>query len=498
MKTKILYSDLTSNLLILLIKLSSLMKTYRFILLFSWLSLLAHSTFAQQGAKVYQTYCMGCHGADLKGTPAGSSLLLENLKQGNEKANISQSISKGVAGTSMISWSNALSPADLEAVTDFILSSRTSPALTPLAQQALTSPTESYTLQIEKLVTEGMDTPWGIEFVDAHRALITGNKGEFYWVVDGKLDPKKVTGLPFVYGSDMFGGMMDLALDPNYAENGWVYVAFSHNPKNTVDRTSPAMTKLVRGKIKDYQWIEEQTLFQAPDSILVSGGFRWGSRLLFDKEGYLYFTVGDMQQTIQSGINPQLPYRAEGKIFRIHPDGRIPSDNPFFGQAETLQGVYAWGTRNVQGLAQHPITGEIYFTDHGPRGGDEVNRLKKAGNYGWPVITYGVNYDGSVITDLREKEGMEQPITYYDPSIAICAAEFVTGDLFTSWKNNLLVTALKDQEIRRLVIEGDQLISQEVILKGMGRVRDLKMGADGSLYVLTNAPDALLRITPKK
>jgi glucose/arabinose dehydrogenase len=470
------------------------MKISGFLIAFS---LLTFSVSAQQGEKVYQMYCMGCHGADLKGTPAGSSLLAENLKHGNGKSALSQSISKGIPNTTMISWGNALSPSDLEALTDYILQSRTTPATNQTSEKPLTVATQDYTLKIEKLVTEGMIFPWGIEFVDANRALISGNKGALYWVVDGKLDPRNVTGLPFIYGTDLVGGMMDLALDPKYSENGWIYFAFSHNPKNTADKTSPAMTKVVRGQLKGYQWVEQETLFEAPDSILVSGGMRWGSRLLFDKEGYLYFTIGDMQQSIQTGNNPQISYRAEGKIFRIHPDGSIPTDNPFYGKEGTLQGIYAVGTRNVQGLAQHPVTGEIYFTDHGPQGGDEVNRLKRAGNYGWPVITYGVNYDGSPITELREKEGMEQPITYYDPSIAICAAEFVTGDLFTKWENQLLITALKDQEIRRLVIDGDQLISQEVILKGMGRVRDLKIGPDGALYVLTNSPDALLRITPQ-
>ena len=472
------------------------MKILKLVSLLFAIGLIALSAQAQQGEKAYKTYCAGCHNANLKGTPAGSNLLAETLKHGNDKASISLSISKGIAGTSMISWSNALSPADLEAVADYILNARKSPQEVQESEKALTSSTQDYTLKIEKLVTDGLVFPWGIEFVDTHRALISGNKGALYWVVDGKLDPKKVTGLPFIYGTDLVGGMMDLALDPNYSENGWIYFAFSHNPKNTADKISPAMTKVVRGKIKNYQWVEQETLFEAPDSLLVVGGTRWGSRLLFDKEGYLYFTTGDMQQSIAEGINPQLPSRVEGKIFRIHPDGSIPKDNPYFGKAGALQGIYAVGTRNVQGLAQHPITGKIYFTDHGPKGGDEVNVLKKGGNYGWPVITYGVNYNDSPITSLTAKEGMEQPLTYYVPSIAICAAEFVTGDLFTKWKNQLLVTALKDQEIRRLVIDGDKVISQEVILKGMGRVRDVKIGPDGALYVLTNGPDALLRITP--
>lgn len=456
------------------------------------------SASAQNGEKVYKMHCMGCHGSDLKGTPAGTSLLAETLKYGNEPADISRSISEGIPNTTMIKWGNALPSHEIEELTDYIVSFRKSRPIEEKPSETLTFPTQDYTLNVEKLVTEGLVIPWGIEFVDAQRALISGNKGAFYWVVDGKLDPKRVTGIPFIYGTDLVGGMMDLALDPKYEENGWIYFAYSHNPKNTADKTSPAMTKVVRGKIKDYQWVHQETLFEAPDSILVSGGTRWGSRLLFDKDGYLYFTTGDMQQSIAEGINPQLPSRAEGKIFRIYPDGRIPKDNPYYGQEETLQGIFAVGTRNVQGLAQHPITGEIYFTDHGPKGGDEVNLLKNGGNYGWPVITFGVNYDDSPITSVTAKEGMEQPLIYYDPSIAICAAEFVYGNVFPKWTNNLLITALKDQEIRRLVVDGDKVLSQEVIIKGIGRVRDVKIGPDGALYVLTNSPDQLLRVTPSK
>ncbi len=474
------------------------MKASHSIAILTGLLLTGFSASAQNGEKVYKMYCTGCHGSDLKGTPAGSSLLSENLKYGNEVADISNSISNGIPNTTMIKWANALPSHEIGELTEYIASMRKSQSTEKKSTEPLTFSTLDYTLTVEKIVTEGLVIPWGIEFVDETRALISGNKGEFYWVVDGKLDPKRVTGIPFIYGTDLVGGMMDLALDPNYAKNGWIYFAYSHNPKNTADKTSPAMTKLVRGKIKDYQWVDQETLFEAPDSILVSGGTRWGSRLLFDKDGYLYFTTGDMQQSIAEGINPQLPTRAEGKIFRIYPDGSIPTDNPYYGQEGKLQGIYAVGTRNVQGLAQHPITGEIYFTDHGPKGGDEVNLLKNGGNYGWPVITFGVNYDDSPITSLTAKEGMEQPLTYYDPSIAICAAEFIYGNVFPKWTNNLLITALKDQEIRRLVVDGDKVLSQEVIIKGIGRVRDVKIGPDGAMYVLTNSPDELLRVTPLK
>lgn len=163
-----------------------------------------------------------------------------------------------------------------------------------------------------------------------------------------------------------------------------------------------------------------------------------------------------------------------------------------------LQAIYSWGNRNAQGLAQHPVTGALYASEHGPQGGDELNIIKNGANYGWPVITYGIDYNGSIISNETQKEGMEQPVTYWTPSIAVSAITFVTGKRFAKWQNNLLVTALKYEEVRRLVIEGDKVLEQEVLLKGYGRVRDVKIGPDGALYVLTNTPDALLRITPGK
>jgi glucose/arabinose dehydrogenase len=283
---------------------------------------------------------------------------------------------------------------------------------------------------------------------------------------------------------------MDIALDPNYQKNGWVYLAFSHNPSNSSDKKTPGMTKIVRGKIKGHQWIDQQTLFEVNDSLKLSEGNRWGCRFLFDKQGHLFFTIGDMGRAGDS----QILTRPSGKTFRINSDGSIPKDNPLYGKPKVLQAIYTWGNRNVQGIAQHPVTGVIYASEHGPKGGDELNILKKGANYGWPVITYGVDYDGSIISNETKKEGMEQPITTWTPSIAASAIEFVTSPNFPKWKNNLIVSALGFQEIRRLVIDGDKVTEQELLLKDYGRVRDVKFGPDGALYVLTNGPDAVLRI----
>jgi glucose/arabinose dehydrogenase len=464
------------------------------ILLFSLVALVATSApaLAQNGQIVYKNYCAGCHGAQLQGS-AGPALIKKEWKHGGDRTSLLKTIRNGVPSTEMIKFDGVLSAKEIDAVTDFILNAQTSPDLIKKPDLPLQVETKLYKLKIEKLVTEGLTSPWGIEFVDDRQAFITGKNGELFSLVNGKLDGQKITGLPNIYGTDLVGGMMDLALDPDYKSNGWIYIGFSHNTQNSTDKKTPGMTKIVRGKVHDHQWVDEQTLFQVPDSLLVTGGTRWGCRFLFDKQGHLFFTIGDMNRADDS----QILSRPSGKIYRINPDGSIPKDNPLYGRPNVLQAIYSWGNRNAQGLAQHPVTGVIYASEHGPQGGDELNILKKGANYGWPVITYGIDYNGSIITTETKHEGMEQPITYWTPSIAVSAIAFMTGNRFPRWQNNLLVTALKFEEIRRLVVKGDKVTEQEVLLKGYGRVRDIKVGPDGALYVLTNSPDALLRITPE-
>lgn len=465
---------------------------YRLFVLLTVVSLAMTSlSIAQDGQRIYKNYCAGCHGPNLEGS-VSSALIKTTWKHGGDRASIIRTISNGIPNTEMAKWSGTLSVKEIEAVTDFIIKAQTSPQIAKQAEKPLNVKTKLYNLRIEKLITQGLTGPWGFEFVDADRALVTGKNGDLNWIVNGTLDTQPITGLPKIYANDNWGGLLDVAIDPEYSKNGWVYLAFSHNPKNSSDKMTAGMTKVVRGKINGHQWTDEQTLFQAPDSVMIGGGTRWGCRFLFDKAGYLYFTIGDMDH----GDDSQILTRPNGKIYRINSDGSIPKDNPLVGKGSYLQAIYSWGNRNAQGIAQHPVTGVIYASEHGPKGGDELNIIKNGGNYGWPVITYGIGYDDKIISKDTHKEGMEQPITYWTPSIAVSAIEFVTGPKFPKWENNLIVTALAFEEVRRLVIDGDQVTEQEILLKGYGRVRDVKIGPDGALYILTNTPDALLRITP--
>jgi glucose/arabinose dehydrogenase len=450
-----------------------------------------HSIFGQNGELTYKTYCSGCHGAQMQGGTA-SKLIKTDWKYGRGKNAIYRNIKYGIQGTEMIAWGTVLNNEDINAVADFIIKSQEVPptAVRPIPE---TLSTKNYTLKVEKLVSNGIRVPWGIEFVDNEKALITERGGSIRWLIKGKLDPVPVTGLPapFVHNT---GGYMDVALDPSYGKNGWIYFAYSETKGDTADEKATGMTKVIRGKIKDHRWMEEQTLFEVPDSLKIPGGNRWGCRLLFDKDGYLLFSIGDMAR----GNDSQNLGKPTGKVFRINADGSIPKDNPYAGRNDALQAIFSIGNRNVQGISQHPVTGEIWATEHGPMGGDELNILKKGANYGWPLVTHGVDYDGSIVSNEKVRNGMEQPVTQWTPSIGVCPAEFVTGNLFQSWKNNLLVGSLAFEEIRRLVIDKNNVVEEEIIMKGFGRVRDLKIGPDGAIYVLLNTPDMIVRITPIK
>lgn len=440
-------------------------------------------------AGTYQTYCAGCHGAQMQGGQY-SPLRKTDWMYGGNRAGMLRTVMYGVSGTDMAAWSKVLPKQEIEALVDYIIGSRdTLPAEPPAKPDSIQ--TADYLVHIETVIAEGFNSaPWGIEFVDKRRALITELRGGLRWMIDGKLNPAPITGIPetIQYGT---GGMLDLALDPDYESNGWVYIGYVHPLGDGPSRERPAMTRIIRGRVEDDRWVDQETLFRVSDELHFADSGRWGCRLLFDKDGYLYFTIGDIRRNddVQPLSTPS------GKVYRILPDGSIPPDNPYVGQPGALEAIYTTGNRNVQGIDQHPVTGAIWATEHGPMGGDELNILRLGRNYGWPVITYGLDYDGTPVSLLTQKQGMEQPIKYWKPSPGISALEFYTGDMFPKWKNQAFAGALVFREIKRLKLGDDQVEEEEILLKGYGRVRDLKTGPDGAIYVLLNQPDVLLRLT---
>ncbi len=442
------------------------------------------------GEEVYKTYCAGCHGANMEGNLA-ESLIKSEWTYGASRNLIFRNIKFGIPNTEMVAWESFLSDNAINKVVDYVIESQEIP---PHKERIIPGEieTKDYQIKVEVLVEEGIKAPWAIEFVNKNTALITEKHGGLKWMKNGVLDTQRIAGLPVPYTKSSTAGLMDIALDPHYKQNGWIYLAFSHTDEEIDERGSLSMTKVIRGRIHGYQWLDEETLFEADESLRVEKGNRWGCRLLFDKEGKLYFSIGDMGRADDS----QDLTKVTGKVFRINSDGTIPNDNPFVKDPDAISGIFTYGNRNVQGLALHPATGEIWATEHGPMGGDELNILEKGKNYGWPVITYGLDYDGDEVSSNTHQKGMEQPIEQWTPSIAICPSEFSTSKLFPNWKNDLFVGALAFEEIRRLDIKKNEVVDQEIILKGYGRVRDLKFGPDGALYVLLNKPDKVLRLSP--
>jgi glucose/arabinose dehydrogenase len=331
----------------------------------------------------------------------------------------------------------------------------------------------------------GLREPWGIDFIADDTALVTEKRGRLWQVTsDSKVEIK---GIPDSVDRGQ-GGLLDVATDPDYAENGWVYLSFSHADANARKKL---MTKIVRGKIQDGQWTEEQTLFQAKAEDYMDSGHHFGSRITFDKQGHLFFGIGD-RGTMDMAQDLTKP---NGKIHRIMHDGSIPKDNPFVVTEGAYPSIYSYGNRNPQGNIIHPETGLLWETEHGPKGGDELNVIKPGVNYGWPKISYGINYSGTVLTPHTALPGMAQPVSQWTPSIAVCGLDVYTGDLFPEWKGRLLVGALAYQTVRLVEVNGENYVSEQTLIQDKGRVRDVTTGPDGAIYVAL--PSKVVRITPK-
>lgn len=355
----------------------------------------------------------------------------------------------------------------------------------PAAPQAAAA-AEPSALAVDTVV-EDLEFPWSLAFLPDGAMLVTEKPGRLRLIRDGQLLTAPIAGVPEVFAEGQ-GGLLEVALHPRFAENRQIYLSYSAGTE-AANRTT-----LARATFDGFALSNLQVLFEAAPA--KEGGAHFGGRIQFLPDDTLLLTLGDGFTYRERAQELSADF---GKIVRLTLDGQIPQDNPFVGRAGARGAIYTLGHRNVQAIARDPASGRIYAHEHGPRGGDEVNLLRPGANYGWPVITYGVDYSGAQISPFTEREGMEQPLVYWVPSIAPAGMVFYTGDLFPQWRGDLLVSALAGQHVRRVDLDdAGAVVGQMTLLADREeRYRDIRQGPDGAIYLLTDAPDgALLRVRP--
>jgi len=339
----------------------------------------------------------------------------------------------------------------------------------------LTQQTEKRSVSVSK-ITSGLNHPWSIAFISETEWLVTERAGQLRRIINGELQDKPVTGLPEIRSRGQ-GGLLDVALHPEFDQNRWVYLSYSGSDG------SNSGTEVMRGILTENNMTDIEVIFKAtPKS---RGGRHFGSRLVFDDEGFLFISLGDRgaQETAQHRD------KHAGSIIRLNDDGSVPTSNPFVNTKDALPEIYSYGHRNVQGMTFDSSAGTLWAHEHGPQGGDELNQVFAGQNYGWPIITYGVNYGtGTKIGEGTEKDGMLQPVTFWDPSIAPSGLAILNSPKFPEWQGNLLVGALKFQLLARLEIVEGRVVHEERLLEGeLGRIRDVRQGPDGHIYLLTDS-----------
>ncbi|MBC7915855.1 MAG: PQQ-dependent sugar dehydrogenase [Pyrinomonadaceae bacterium] len=331
----------------------------------------------------------------------------------------------------------------------------------------------------------GFINPWGMTWLPDGRLLVTERKGEVLIFKDDKFTGEKLTGVPEVSSKGQ-GGLLDIQLHPKYSENGWIYLAYSKPLPGGVSTT------IMRAKLKGNELVEKQDVFVAFPAL--PSGLHFGCRITFDNEGYMYVSAGERgtNKGVQDLSNDH------GKVHRMFDDGRAPKDNPFVNTVNARPTIWSYGHRNPQGMVFDKVNNRLWAVEHGPRGGDELNLVEKGKNYGWPLVTYGIDYDGSIISNKTEMEGVQNPVKYWVPSPAPCGMTIVTSDRYPGWKGNLLISNLSFRFLNRVTLNGSKFLREEKLLKDIARIRHVAQSPDGYIYVITEAPGKLIKLMPEK
>ncbi|MBU3665388.1 MAG: PQQ-dependent sugar dehydrogenase [Chthoniobacterales bacterium] len=367
------------------------------------------------------------------------------------------------------------------------------PVLCSLLVFCHASPGETVTSEAHRFrvepVAENLDHPWAVEKLPDGRFLVTERQGNLLLIDRAGAPPQNIAGVPPVFARGQ-GGLLDVELHPDYAENGWIYLTFS-KPTGKGALTSVVRAKLDGGKLADLETIFEPPADQATEAVV-----HFGSRIAFDGRGNFFFSIGDRGGPTNPRNLAQSLSSVTGKIHRLRDDGAVPPDNPFVATPGAMPSIWAYGVRNPQGLVYDTASARLWETEHGPRGGDELNIIRKGANYGWPVATFGINYSGTTITDKTSLPGMEDPVAQWTPVIAASGLALYRGDKFPRWQGNLFAGGLAGQRLVRIELSGAIVAAQEILLKDTGRIRDVRVFDDGFLYVVYDEPGKVVRLVP--
>ena len=451
---------------------------------------------------LYNDTCAKCHGINGEGGGGGTKTLLEDdmFDQKLDRPYF-DAIKDGVPHMGMEAYGGTMSD---EVVWSLVVHVRELQGKAYRARKGSSKPDDSgvyksklHNFKVETFFDDQLKTPWAIDWLTDGNAIVTNRDGRVM-VVDKARKSTLVEGVPESVELGQ-GGMMDVAVHPRYASNGWIYLTYSEPKK---DSPRAAMTKVVRGKLKssngNWSWTSQETIFEVDQKFYTGAGIHFGSRIVFDGKGHVYFNVGERggNMLAQEIDNPF------GKIYRTMEDGKVPSDNPFVDQkakGSHVAAMWSLGHRNPQGLAVD-LAGNLWDTEHGPRGGDEVNLIKRGANYGWPVIAFSINYNDAPFRTPWPKEGqnLELPAFRWLPSTGASGLDTSKGNAFPLWKGDLLAGGLVGQNLDRLRMKDGKLVDREEILHGMGRIRDVAVGPDGFVYIVLNGPDKVVRLVPTK
>lgn len=443
----------------------------------------AATTDTIRAAKNYSQYCGGCHGEKM------DMFVDRQWKHGNTREDLFKAVKHGYLEEGMPAFDSAFTDTEIYELADYMLDGikRFKTFEFTDAPKSDTFEGGGLTVKLDTIVS-GVQSIWAIAFLPNDELLVTEKHGTLYRV-DKNRNKVAVKGSPVVFDANQ-GGLLDVILHPQYNSNGLIYISYSAIRDEAGKKLGS--TAIMRARLDGNELKDQKVIFEAHPFTTMR--HHYGSRMVFGKDGMLYFSVGER------GNEKEFPQNLDndnGKIHRLKDDGTVPDDNPFVNTPGARPSIWSYGHRNPQGLAVHPATGDIWSHEHGPRGGDEINIIKKGANYGWPVITYGINYNGKIISNKTAQEGMEQPVQYWIPSIGPCGMTFVTTDKYRGWENQLLSGSLRFKYVNISYLDGNKVTREDKLLKNISRVRDVRVGPDGYIYVAVEEPGAVFRLLPQ-